>query len=288
MISNNPQPGQATGSKKIVIIKQEETVVKPAPSKSNIKIINTTAQPNNVSHINTETSTSSISVNTSNTSISTTTTSINPISTMSIGNSGTTQPRPSAGISMISDDPKYENMPDKQKKAYTSLSTKRLQEEEKQVKTAFDKGALKKDEILSFKPIMKNGAKDLYEWELVIKGKPGTLWEGGIYKILLNVPFYFPERPPKVKFLPPPGKDRFNHVHVYGDGRLCLDLIDAKVFRADVSFIAIAEAIYNIIHAPPNISSPANLTLNDSYQNDKAKYESVILEQAKLSAGIPI
>jgi len=71
-------------------------------------------------------------------------------------------------------------------------------------------------------------------------------------------------------------------VHVYGDGKLCLDLIDAKVFRADVSFVAIAEAIYNVIHAPPNPLSPANLTMNEYYQHDKAKYEAILLEQAKL------
>jgi len=258
------------------------TYVNPEPTTSTISMTNSSPSMTNSNPIMANPSPSMTHSNPSITTTNTATVSTGPMS-----NSGvSTQPR-ATGISMI-DDPKYDNMPEKQKKAYTTLSTKRLQEEEKQVKTAFDKGALKKDEILSFKPVMKNGAKDLYEWELVIKGKPGTMWEGGIYRIMLNVPFYFPERPPKVKFMPPPGKDRFNHVHVYGDGRLCLDLIDAKVFRADVSFIAIAEAIYNIIHAPPNISSPANLTLNDLYQNDKPKYESIILEQAKLSAGIPL
>jgi len=162
------------------------------------------------------------------------------------------------------------------------LSTKRLIEEEKQVKAAFEKGSLKKDEIVTFKPVMKNAAKDLYEWELVIQGKKDTLWSGSFIKIVIEVPFYYPEKPPKVKFLPPQGKEKFQHVHVYGDGKLCLDLIDAKVFRADVSFIAIAEAIYNVIHAPPNPLSPANLTMNDYYQHDKKKYEEILLEQAKL------
>jgi len=56
---------------------------------------------------------------------------------------------------------------------------------------------------------MKGTAKDLYEWELIIKGKASTVWEGAFIKVMLEVPFYFPEKPPKVKFLPPPGRDKF-------------------------------------------------------------------------------
>jgi len=189
----------------------------------------------------------------------------------------------SGGVTILDEDTEFLKMSDQKKKIASSLSTKRLIQEEKQVQEAYDKGTLKKDEVISFKPVMKNGLKDLYEWELLVKGKPGSLWEGGVYKIMLYVPWYFPERPPKVKFIPAPSKDRFQHVHVYGDGKLCLDLIDAKVFRADINFVQIAEAIYNIVYRDPNINSPANLTLNEIYQKDKVQYEAIVKEQASIS-----
>lgn len=217
---------------------------------------------------------SSITVIESNSTTATTTTQPSSLSTP--GN------RPNL-VQIVDDESEFTKMSDQKKKIHMRLSTSRLNQEEKQVQEAFDKGTLKKDEVISFKPVMKNGMKDLYEWELIVKGKPGTIWEGGAFKIMLFVPWYFPERPPRVKFIPPPGRDRFQHVHVYGDGKLCLDLIDAKVFRSDVNFVQIAEAIYNIVHRDPNINSPANLAMNEIYQKDKAQYEAIIREQASVS-----
>jgi len=255
-----------SNASKIVIVKQEDTRSsggQQIQTKSNIKIVSDVISPSNDKPV---------------------TTSITNVQPNSATHNRNTSSGGSGLVHIVeNDDAKYQNLQEKQKKAYTNLSTRRLMEEEKQVKAAFEKGQLKSEEIPSFKPVMKSGAKDLYEWELVIKGRAGTIWDGGIYKVMLNVPFYFPEKPPKVKFLAPPGKDRFNHIHVYGDGKLCLDLIDPKVFRADVSFIQIAEAIYNIIHGIPNTSSPANLTLNDMYLNDRPKYENLVKEQAKIA-----
>lgn len=44
---------------------------------------------------------------------------------------------------------------------------------------------------------------DLTEWEALIKGPPDTPYEGGVFKLSINISLNYPLDPPKVKFLTP-------------------------------------------------------------------------------------
>lgn len=70
----------------------------------------------------------------------------------------------------------------------SSLAKTRLQEERKN---------WRKDHPYGFyaKP-KKNadGSLDMMTWECGVPGKRGTLWEGGLYKLLMKFPQNYPER----------------------------------------------------------------------------------------------
>ncbi|ELU44981.1 ubiquitin-conjugating enzyme 9 [Rhizoctonia solani AG-1 IA] len=65
-----------------------------------------------------------------------------------------------------------------------------------------------------------DGSLNLLEWEVGIPGKPGTNWEGGLFKLTM----IFPEGGwLKCKFTPP-----LFHPNVYPSGTVCLSILDEE------------------------------------------------------------
>ncbi len=66
----------------------------------------------------------------------------------------------------------------------------RLQEERKQWRL---------DHPVGFyaRPEKQNGQIQIMRWECGIPGKEGTLWAGGLYKLMLEFSDEYPSRPPK-------------------------------------------------------------------------------------------
>ncbi|KAM7538821.1 hypothetical protein Aperf_G00000051547 [Anoplocephala perfoliata] len=61
---------------------------------------------------------------------------------------------------------------------------------------------------------------DLYHWEGTIVGPEGTPYEGGIFKLIIELPLEYPFRPPKVKFKTP-----IYHPNIDGFGTICVDIL---------------------------------------------------------------
>jgi ubiquitin-conjugating enzyme E2 A len=65
---------------------------------------------------------------------------------------------------------------------------------------------------------------NIYIWNATIMGPDDSAWEGGIFQLRLVFTGDYPSKPPKeVRFL----TDVY-HPNVYGDGSLCLDIIQDK------------------------------------------------------------
>jgi len=45
-----------------------------------------------------------------------------------------------------------------------------------------------------------DGSFNMYRWQCGIPGKPGTIWEGGIFPLICEFSEEYPSRPPKCKF----------------------------------------------------------------------------------------
>jgi ubiquitin-protein ligase len=80
------------------------------------------------------------------------------------------------------------------------------------------------DEVLQYITVElshKNNAVDYNEWNIVIYGKDGTIWDGGEFKCTMQFPEGYPNQPPL--FLMP---KHFLHMNVYISGRVCVDVLN--------------------------------------------------------------
>ena len=108
---------------------------------------------------------------------------------------------------------------------------------------------LKKDppDGISGTPVGNN----IFEWQAIVFGPAGTVWEGGTFTLSLSFTEEYPNVAPKVKFI-----TKIFHPNVYADGSICLDILREQwspVF--DIS--AILTSIQSLL-CDPNPKSPAN------------------------------
>lgn len=61
------------------------------------------------------------------------------------------------------------------------------------------------------------------QWNAVIFGPTETPFEGGTFKLALTFDENYPNKAPQVRFV-----SRMFHPNIYGDGRICLDILDSR------------------------------------------------------------
>ncbi|PRW50870.1 ubiquitin-conjugating enzyme E2 T [Chlorella sorokiniana] len=66
----------------------------------------------------------------------------------------------------------------------------------------------------------KNGER-LTELEAQIQGPKDTVYEGGLFRLSVDIPARYPFEPPKVKFVTP-----IYHPNIDPEGRICLDILN--------------------------------------------------------------
>jgi len=60
-------------------------------------------------------------------------------------------------------------------------------------------------------------------WNCCIPGKIGSIWEGGEYRLDIEFPDEYPDKPPKCKFVPP-----LFHPNVFPSGTVCLSILNEE------------------------------------------------------------
>mmetsp|Transcript_11622 Transcript_11622/g.48352 ORF Transcript_11622/g.48352 Transcript_11622/m.48352 type:complete len:107 (-) Transcript_11622:2010-2330(-) len=73
------------------------------------------------------------------------------------------------------------------------------------------------------KPTVSNGQTNVMRWECGIPGKANTIFEGGLYRLVIEFLDEYPSRPPRCRFTPP-----LFHPNVYPSGTVCLSILDAE------------------------------------------------------------
>ena len=119
--------------------------------------------------------------------------------------------------------------------------------------------------------VCKPFEKDMTKWEAVIFGPDDTLWEGGIFKLLINFPDDYPNSPPKVKFF-----TKMFHPNIYVNGEICLDILQNK-WTPMLNATSVLQSIQSLL-TDPNTSSPANTEASKMLEEDIDEYNQRVRE----------
>lgn len=112
------------------------------------------------------------------------------------------------------------------------------------------------------------GLKDdnLFQWEVLMVGPPGTMFEGGFFKAELKFPADFPNKPPEMRFI-----SEMWHPNIYPDGKVCISILHdpgVDVFNAQESaderwrpILGVEQVLVSVMSmlSEPNNDSPANI-----------------------------
>ncbi|KAF3353677.1 hypothetical protein VD0004_g1214 [Verticillium dahliae] len=143
-----------------------------------------------------------------------------------------------------------------------ALCQNRLQEERK---------AWRKDHPFGFyaRPARTpNGTLDLKVWDCGIPGKEKTMWEKGLFKLIITFPDEYPTKPPKCKFVPP-----LFHPNVYPSGTVCLSILnEEEAWKPAITVKQILLGIQELLNTP-NPESPAQAEAYSLFKKDKSEYE---------------
>lgn len=109
---------------------------------------------------------------------------------------------------------------------------------------------------------------NIAEWEVGIFGPPGTLYEGGFYKLWMRFPSDYPSAPPTLQF-----QHRMWHPNIYANGRVCMSILDphsspiwcSVAYSPDLSVTTIILSLISLLD-DPNLSSLADLEAGSMYE----------------------
>ena len=121
---------------------------------------------------------------------------------------------------------------------------------------------------------------NLFDWEILVMGPDGTLYEGGFFKARLVFPPDFPNMPPTMTFI-----SEMWHPNVYEDGRVCISILHPPgedEFNSQESaderwrpILGVEQILVSVISmlSDPNDESPANLDAAVMWRNDRPAFK---------------
>lgn len=131
---------------------------------------------------------------------------------------------------------------------------------------------------------------NLYEWEILIMGPDGTLYEGGFFKALLVFPSDFPNLPPTMTFV-----SEMWHPNVYADGKVCISILhppgeDAHNAQESAMerwrpILGVEQILISVVSilGDPNDESPANLDAAVQWRNDRKAFKKKVRQIVRKS-----
>ncbi|CAD8170010.1 unnamed protein product [Paramecium octaurelia] len=105
---------------------------------------------------------------------------------------------------------------------------------------------------------------------ILMKGKEGTPYEGGIYSFILKFPENFPFAAPEFRALLP-----IKHPHIYPNLRLCTPTINEYYEIQQYSLLELLQSWYAILHREPNKFSLANCEAAEQYNDEFIKLQAI-------------
>ncbi|KAK2744821.1 hypothetical protein FQN57_004145 [Myotisia sp. PD_48] len=124
-------------------------------------------------------------------------------------------------------------------------TTKRLLQELKQYSTSPNEC------LLHLGPVNDD---DILHWEAVMKGVPGTPYQGGLWLLKIVLPPTYPIHPPKITF-----STRICHPNIsFTTGEICLTLLTSEHWTPAYTISSTLTAIHQLL-TDPSPDSPLNV-----------------------------
>ena len=115
----------------------------------------------------------------------------------------------------------------------------------------------------------------LYQLEAQIIGGEGTPYEGGVFKLDIQLPERYPFEPPKMRFVTP-----IYHPNIDNAGRICLDSLKMPPKGAWKPALNISTMLTSIqlLMAEPNPEDPLMTDISNEFKFNKPQYCKVAKE----------
>lgn len=147
----------------------------------------------------------------------------------------------------------------------------RLQEERKTWRKDHPHGFVAKPKTKA------DGSQDIMHWDVVIPGKPNTIWEGGAYKMEMIFSDEYPSKPPKCKFEPV-----LFHPNIYPSGTVCLSILaEDKGWKPSITIKQLLIGIQDLLDNP-NPDDPAQKEPYLAFKNNRSEYNQKVRAQASV------
>lgn len=120
---------------------------------------------------------------------------------------------------------------------------------------------------------------NIFEWDVMVVGPEGTLYEGGFFRARLSFPASYPVQPPTMRFV-----SEFWHPNVYPDGKVCISILHPPgddqygyekpeerwlpVHTVETIVISVISMI-----SSPNDQSPANVEAAKEFREDPKAFK---------------
>ncbi|PAA65058.1 hypothetical protein BOX15_Mlig001003g2 [Macrostomum lignano] len=152
--------------------------------------------------------------------------------------------------------------------------------------------SLNEEPVEGFKVKLKND-ENIFEWNVVIFGPPGTLYQGGYFKALMVFPQDYPYSPPSISFV-----SKMFHPNIYDDGKVCISILHppgedpvsgelpSERWNPTQNVRTILLSVISLLNEP-NTSSPANVDASVMFrkwkENKGDDYVKIVQKQVELT-----
>ncbi|KAJ9581946.1 hypothetical protein L9F63_003699 [Diploptera punctata] len=115
--------------------------------------------------------------------------------------------------------------------------------------------------------VTKEDSADVLDASII--GMKDTPYEGGVFKVEIQIPEKYPFEPPRLRFLTP-----VYHPNIDGAGRICLDLLRLPpkgTWRPVITLGGLLTSLQMLL-TQPNPDDPLMTEIADEYRFDRSEY----------------
>ncbi|WWD18445.1 hypothetical protein CI109_102897 [Kwoniella shandongensis] len=113
---------------------------------------------------------------------------------------------------------------------------------------------------------------NLYQWQAVFKGPPGTPYAKGKFTISIAFNTDYPFKPPLIQF-----KTKMWHPNIDSDGNICIGLLKTENWKPATKMLIVLMELYNLIKEP-NPDDPLVSSIADQYRTDRKAFDKKVTE----------